>query len=780
MNSCLHCQRPSYNEKFCCNGCQLSYKIINNSGFSSYYQKRLLNQKNPPILPEEFAEISDIDQFIDKDNNGNLELNLIIQGIHCAACIWLIENILQKQTEITSAKINFTSKRICIKWRGEQNLANDFIKKIYQIGYKALPFDREIIQQEEKKYNNKLLKYLAVSGFAAGNVMLISIALWSSNWLSMGENTRTLLHWVSAFFAVPATIYSGRIFFISAFKAIKNGSTNMDVPISVALLITSIISISQNILKAEHSYFDSVIMLVFFLLIGRYLEFKTKKKAFEVVSKMTLLSGKTANLIDKNGEIKIILTKDLKPNMTLLVKAGDNIPADGIITDGETEVDNSILTGETKTISLNKNKEVFAGMVNITAPIKIKITKKNSQSLISQIISIIENVTEQKGEKEIIAQKIAKYYTPIVHILAFITFIFWFWQDLNCYDALLRATAVLIVTCPCALALAIPIVRVVANGNLFQSGILVKDFNALEKISKVKNIIFDKTGTLTTGRALFSQAFLLKNGKWQKISKNHQYLQYAFALAQNSNHPISNALAQNYNKENNLNIYNIKEKSNIGISGKIAHNDIFLGKLEKITPPNLKENQLITYFKYNSKIISILLEDKLRDDAKEVINYLKNAGKNITLISGDKQKIVTQTAKKLNILRYFSQKNPIEKFEIIQKLKNSDGTIMIGDGINDAAALKMADVSISPTTASDISKNCSDLIFQGNKLSPITKMLEISKKSQQIIWQNFALSFAYNIIIIPFAFLGFVSPFLAAASMSASSILVTLNSMRMK
>ena len=325
QNSCIHCERPAYkSSQFCCDGCKIAYQIINESGFADYYQNRIIenqnNESGQPIKPEEFVEISNIEQFISKDKSNTHEINLIIHGIHCATCIWLIENILHKQPNITHAKINFTSKRLQIKWQGNKNAANDFIKLIYNIGYKALPFDQEIIRKEEQKYNNDILKALAVAGFAAGNVMLLSIALWSSDIFSMGKFTRTLLHWTSALFALPAIIYSGRIFLFSAFRALKNKTTNMDVPISVAIIITSIVSIFQTFTQEEHAYFDSAIMLVFFLLIGRYLDFKVRKKAFSTISKLNLLAGNMANLVTKNGEIKMILNRDIKKNMIWLLQ----------------------------------------------------------------------------------------------------------------------------------------------------------------------------------------------------------------------------------------------------------------------------------------------------------------------------------------------------------------------------------------------------------------------------------------------------------------------------
>jgi len=813
---CQHCGLENKNEqdKFCCNGCAAAYQIINNLGLANYYQSRLLNPKNRPLKPEETDQISqqiDIGEFVIETSENSFSTNLMIEGLHCAACVWLIENVLRKQSSVKKARINMSTKRLYLEWSGTKNIGNDLVKLIFNLGYRLIPFDAEFLKAQEQKYDSKILKALAVAGFAAGNVMLTSVALWSNNSLEMGEATRNLLYWVSALIALPAIIYSGRIFVISAFNSIKAKRMNMDVPIAVAIFLASIISIFEAATKGEHAYFDSVIMLIFFLLIGRYLDFSARRKAFSITGDLIMLSGISATIIEGEKH-RIIASKNLQKDMILNVAMGEKIAADGIVIqvpkENTGEIDTSVITGESNPKKCKVGDEVFAGMVNLGAALQVRITKAKGETLLAKIVAMVENIETSKNHYTKLADIVAQYYTPIVHLLSFATFLAWcFIFQIGWHQSLLNAAAVLIITCPCALALAIPVVQIVAAGRLLKQGILIKNGEALEKLNKVDTIIFDKTGTLTIGKPKLVKIehLIWQGNNWleEPFDLNHQKLPHraisenlplklAVSMAARSQHILSKALFESFSE--NLLDLKVQEISGMGLITSYNGEEAKLGNIRfcnKIanfvtafvtaqeSAKQHQENLPQIYFEYQNQILIFTFQDQLKIDARETINKLHKY--NIILLSGDKQSVVRKTAEELGIKEYYFEKTPDQKLEILQKLKTAGKNIlMAGDGINDAPSLMLADVSISPSSASDISKNIADIIFQGEKLQPILEIIQIAKKSNQIIKQNLAFALLYNVIAIPFAVMGYVVPLIAALAMSSSSVFVVVNALRIK
>jgi len=777
QNNCLHCNlKAPANEKFCCGGCAAAYALINNLGLGNYYESRLIKAGERPNKPEENSS-TDIEEFVIKGENNSYSAHLMVEGLHCAACIWLIESVLKKQENVTKARINMSNRRLHLEWSGDLSYGNKLVKLVANLGYRLIPFDYEILKNEEKKYDNNLLKALAVSGFAAGNIMLLSVALWSSNSAIMGIATRNLLYWVSALIALPTIIYSGRIFFVSAWNALKTGSTNMDVPISIAIFLASLVSLFEAFTKGEHAYFDSAVMLIFFLLIGRYLDFGARKKAMQTASQMALLQVSAATLMDQNNQPKTIRAQDIKKDMILLIVAGDKIPADGIVIEGISEIDTSLITGESAPKKININEEVFAGMINLGAPIRIKVNKTKEETLLAQIINLTENIEKSKSGYVRIADKVSKYYTPIVHILAAISFAIWcFYLKAGWHQSLLIATAVLIITCPCALALAVPVVQIVASSRLMKQGILLKNGEALEKLTNIEVIIFDKTGTLTLGQP----RLINKN----EIDEN--LLLIAASIASKSKHPLSKALYSSYC--GNLLELQVIETSGSGLSSIYNKQEIKLGKKEFVTnfnanldTENSSEITSEVYLKYGEKIVIFKFEDEIRPDAEVVIGQLQKLKKKIILLSGDKKSAVENVANKIGISEYYYNQNTIDKCNFLNKLKlQNKNILMIGDGLNDAPALVLADVSISPATASDISKNAANIIFQGQKLFPVLEVILVAKKAKKLMKENFAIALAYNLIAVPFAMAGYIVPLIAALAMSSSSIIVVLNALKIK
>jgi Cu2+-exporting ATPase len=770
---CKHCELKVFDEtsEFCCLGCQNAYHIIKENNLGNYYQFKQNNAKIRNLKPDD-EQILALENFINKDENGNNEILLAIDGLHCAACVWLIESILKKQENVVLARVNLSKKYLRLKWQGD---GLKLVNLVQKLGYNLFPFDEEILVQEEKKYNNELVKSLAVAGFGAGNVMLFSIALWFYDATELGKNTKDFLNILCAIITLPCIIYSSRVFFKEALKAIKARRSNMDIAISVAIFLTSITSFYQALNHAKHIYFDSAMMLCFFLLIGKWLDFKARKKSFDIAKEFSLINANYARIIDENGAVKIISAKDIRKNMVLLVVAGEKIAADGILIDEVGEIDNSIISGETLPKKIAKNHEVFAGAINLGASIKIKVIKDQQQSLISKIKDIIEEAQSHKNKYEKIADKLAKFYVPFVHILAIFTFIFWYFiKNSDGEISLLNAIAVLIITCPCALALAVPITQSLSISVLLKNGVLSKSGEALEKINAPKIFVFDKTGSLTYGKPKIVDFKCLNRDLNDEESLFYQKI--ATSIALKSKHPVCAAFGTFY--EGAFFDLNVEEKKGSGLISKLNDFEIKLGNAEFIENDlckNADKNRQKVFLSYKNDVLAFYYEDALKQDAKEVIVSLKKMGKTIILLSGDEKIIVEKTAKNLGIDEFYYQKNPLEKIAVLKKL---DKFVMIGDGFNDSACLALSDVSISFLSACDLTKNSADFIIQNEKLTPIIDLILCSEKGISLIKQNLFFALFYNLTAIPFAFFGFISPLIAALAMSLSSIIVVLNSLR--
>lgn len=774
IRACSHCGEDTKknDEEFCCLGCAAAYKIIGGFGFENYYKLREINPAIRKIKPEPSEEI-DISEFIFAEKNGEFSVSLMVQGLHCAACVWLIESILKKQKNVVAARINLSRKTLFLQWSGELKTGNELLHVIHEIGYKLLPFDEEILKTAEKKYSDSILRALAVAGFGAGNIMLFSFSLWFADVIDMGQSTRNLLQFFSSLIALPVIIFSARPFFASAAKSIKAGYPNMDLAISIAIFLACAVSLLETFRSQSHVYFDSAVMLIFFLLIGRYLDLKARKKAFTIASEFTMLAASFGR-VEENSQLKILPIGKLQEGMILIVAAGEKIAADGIVIEGESEIDTSLITGESLPKKIGHGREVFAGMINLTSPLKIKITKSAQNSLLAQIIRLSEEVENKKNHYIRIADKLAKFYLPAVHILAFFTFCFWFktgWEI-----GLMNATAVLIITCPCALALAIPIVQTIAISNFIRRGILVKSGEALEKLPEIDVIVFDKTGSLTIGAPRLIDIKILVGNE----SKNF-YLKLAASLAKKSRHPISQAILASYSGD--LEELPIQENQGLGLESVFQNKILKLGRKE-FCGINSEVSQMSCFLKFGEDSkgdeVIFFFEDEIKSDAKSIISQLKNFGKKIILLSGDSEKVVRDVAEKLGISEFYFTQTPISKVQFLEKLRvENKRFVMIGDGLNDAPSLALADVSISFSKAADISQNIADIIIQGEKLMPIILLLKSSKKAIALMKENLWIALIYNLIAIPFAVMGQVVPLVAAIAMSSSSLLVLFNSLRM-
>lgn len=703
--------------------------------------------------------------FIATESDGTHSMNALVDGMHCPSCVAIIENALKKRGEVLSARLNLSTRRLRVTWKGSPALAGTWIELINGMGYRAVAFDPETAETSEKKQEKFLLRCMAVAGFASGNLMLFSIPLWTSDGMEMGTATRAFFHWIQAAIAIPAIAYCGIPFYVSAWKALRAWKTNMDVPISVAVILATLMSLFETATFGSHSYFDSGVMLLFFLLVGRYLEARARGRARSAAHDLLQMMAGAATLLRADGSQERIPLSEIKESMVLLVAAGEKIGADGVVLSGASEVDTSLITGESQPQGVNTGSALFAGTINIASPITLRVTKAGERSLLSEIVRLMESAEQGQARYVTLADKISGWYTPLVHALAAATFAGWMvWGDVSWQTALLYAATVLIITCPCALGLAVPVVQVLASGRLMRSGILLKSASALERLATVTHAVFDKTGTLTIGKPALTS------------THSEEELKLAASLAAHSRHPLSEAIVNAYSGA--LLPLTVNEIPGCGLEAS----GVRLGKRSWATDfPDDADNTLELWLAAEGKPpVRFTFADRLRSDAKEVILALQSSDIRTLLLSGDRQEITKSIAQTLGIEKFMGALSPVQKAEEIATLKSGGARVlMVGDGLNDAPSLYSATVSMSPTSAMDITQNAADIVFQGEKLQPVLTAWHISVFSQKLVRQNFALAILYNVIAIPIAIAGLATPLIAAVAMSTSSLLVIGNAMRL-
>ena len=660
-----------------------------------------------------------------------------------------------------------STDRLTYSWKGAKEYGDILANAVIGLGYDLVPFggSKKDHSNDQEKY---LLRCLAVAGFAMGNLMMISIGLWSEESKLMGNATQDFLHWVSIVIALPAIMYAGRPFFYSAISILKKRHTNMDVPISLAIILASAMSVFETLNHGEHIYFDSAVMLLFFLLIGRYLDVRAKGKAKESAQELLSKLQGTATVL-KDGKQKVVPIRELKEGMTILVSAGENVPVDGKVSWGISELDISLITGETIPKCVREDDRVFAGTVNISAPIRIVASKSSDTSLLGDIVKLMEQSEKSQAYFVRIADRAAQLYTPIVHFMGLMTFLGWWLFGLAWQLALLNAITVLIITCPCALGLAVPVTQVLARGKLFKNGILLKSGDALERLAGIDFVVLDKTGTLTTGLPT------LLDGQY-----NNRQLQIAASLAANSKHPLSKAISNTYSKEL-VDIEKVKEFPGMGIQAFLDGKEVKLGSRQWCGEDSITDiESLELWLNIDGEKVCFNFIDSLRSDAKEVVGNMQEAGLVTALLSGDTKQVVNKVAKSIGISTYFSSLSPVDKCKYIDSMREKGKKVlMVGDGLNDAPSLSSASVSMSPSSAIDIAQNTADIVFQGEKLAPVYQSWRVALKANKLIKQNFMIAVLYNICAIPLAVMGYVTPLIAAIAMSSSSLVVIGNSFRL-
>ncbi len=698
---------------------------------------------------------------------GLRQTDLSVPGIHCGACIKKIEAVVGTMPGVERARVNLSTKRLAIHWRAET--PPPFVETLTSIGYDAHLYD--VASEAKDETLADLIRALAVAGFAASNIMLLSVSIWSG----ADADTRDLFHWISAAIALPALAYSGRIFFRSAWQSLRHGRTNMDVPISIGVLLAFGLSLYETIHQGPHAYFDAAVSLLFFLLIGRTLDHMMRDRARIAVKGLARLSARGALVQQSDGNNVYLPVQEIEPGMTIMLAAGERVPVDARVITGQSEIDCSLVSGESLPQSVQIGSALQAGMLNLTGPLTIVATAAAKDSFLAEMIRMMEAAESGRSAFRRVADRASQLYAPVVHLTALLTFAGWMVATGDVHRALTIAIAVLIITCPCALGLAVPMVQVVAARRLFEQGIMVKDGGALERLAEVDSVIFDKTGTLTFGEP---RLIIQKS-----ISDDNVAL--AAAIASYSCHPFSRALfaARRKSAETVVIFERVSEYPGSGLEAVAGETIYRLGRAEwalgdaaiaKSAPA-----ASVILSRNGDCVAAFNFEDQLRPDGRKAIEQLAHSGLPVEILSGDREEPVRALATTLGI-PHVARVSPGDKLAHIASLTSAGRKpLMVGDGLNDAPALAAAQASIAPASAADVGRNTADLVFLRESLMAVPQAVSVARHAARLVRENFAVAIGYNVIAVPIAVFGYVTPLVAAIAMSLSSLLVVANALRL-
>nr|WP_280940510.1 heavy metal translocating P-type ATPase [Aurantimonas sp. 22II-16-19i] len=686
--------------------------------------------------------------------------------MHCGACMRRVETALAALPGVTLARANLSTKRVAVEW-SDVGPPPALIETLDGIGFPA-----HAAELPDRQYDadlRVLLRALAVAAFASSNIMLFSFAVW----FGADPQTRQYFHLLSGLIALPAVLYSGQVFYRSAWQALRHGRTNMDVPISIGVTLTFGLSVWETAQDGPHAYFDAAVSLLFFLLIGRTLDHLMRARARSAVAGIAQLVSPAATLVEPDGTRRDIPLTEVMPGMMLAVAAGQRVPVDARIDRGRSEVDRALVSGESAPVAVSVGDELQAGVLNLSAPLCLEALRPSSQSFLADMTRMMEAAESGRGLYRRIADRASALYAPVVHAAAALTLIGWLAIGADLYQALTTAIAVLIITCPCALGLAVPMVQVVAAGRLFRSGILIKDGSALERLAEIDTVVFDKTGTLTMG---------VPEPVWTEAEAREQesWLPLAAGMAAHSGHPYSRAIAAACPSPVHVEPETVTEQPGSGLEARIESAVFRLGRPGWAAPANAAGPEVSVVLSRDAEPLgSFRFRERLRPGAADAISDLKACGLAIEMLSGDRPSPVAELAARLG-LEFQAEAMPADKVRHLEERKRQGRTVlMVGDGLNDAAALASAHVSIAPASASDVGRTAADLIFLHETLAAIPLAHRIALRSARLIRQNFALSVAYNLVAVPVAVAGFLTPLLAAVAMSTSSLIVVLNALRL-
>ncbi len=686
-------------------------------------------------------------------------ITLHVPGIHCAACIATVEDILNAVPGVRDARVNLSLKRVMIQ-AAPDVAASTLTDRLALAGYKAQPLDEGLLAGQGGEERDLVLR-IGVAGFAMMNVMLLSVAVWSG----ATDATARLFHLLSALIALPAVAFSARPFFASAVQALAARRLNMDVPISLAIVLAALVSLAGALEGGERpGWFEASLSLTFFLLVGRYLDHKGRLAARSAAAELAALEIPQASVLKDGGEV-IVKAADLVVGDIVLVRPGEGIPVDGVITMGQTDLDRSALTGESEPVAAGPCAAVSAGETNLTGPIEVTATRVGEDTSLRQLAGLVATAEGQRSRYSGLADRAARAYAPLVHLLGAGAFIGWWYVSADPWLALNVAISVLVITCPCALGLAVPAVSTVTTAKLFRKGLLVKSRTALERLAEIDTVVFDKTGTLTTGEAEL------------RGTPSSDVLGLAAGLAQGSVHPLSRALVKAAEARGirPVPVADRRERPGLGVEGRLGDVRVRLGRCDWIC----SEAGRVALDDGRGGITAFEFTERARDDARETVAALKERGLAVVLLSGDIPERATDMARELGIDEAHGAMTPEDKSDWLRAIEaRGHKALMIGDGLNDTGALATTHAGLAPATALDAARSAADVVLLSDRLTAVVDALDAARKARRLMSENIWLSVLYNIVSVPVALAGFATPLIAAIAMSTSSITVSLNAMR--
>jgi P-type Cu2+ transporter len=716
----------------------------------------------------------DFSHYLKDAGEGLVHLDLAVDGINCAGCMAKIERNLSRIPDVTSARVNLTDRRLALEWKVGAIDPTVFVDRLAALGYKAYPFERAGAETHEAERASSLLRRLGVAAFAAMNVMMLSVPVWSGHAGDMLPEQRDFFHWLSALIVLPAAAYSAQPFFSSALRVLRARSVNMDLPISIGISLALAMSVFETATHAKHAYFDAAIMLIAFLLAGRYLDQNMRRKTRAFAGNLAALKAETVTRFADDGEIVTVPVAAILPGDIVLLRPGERSSVDGNVVSGQSEIDQSLITGETLPRTVTAGGPVYAGTLVRSGVLRVRVSATSEATLLSEISRLLENAQQSRSRYLRLAERASRLYAPVVHAAALLTMVGWLIAGAGLHDSVVTAIAVLIITCPCALGLAIPAVQTVASGGLFKAGLLLNSGDAIERLATVDRIIFDKTGTLTLPELDVTNADSIPPDQ----------LALAGRVALSSRHPIAAAVARAARATAPL--AGFEEEPGHGVHGILDGVEVKFGRPSYCDAEQAANAILscdpeasVVALRHGSVYHVFAVRQRLRPDAALVVAALQRQGFGVEVVSGDRESAVRAAAEQLGICEWRAGATPVDKIARIEELtRQRFKVLMVGDGLNDAPALAAAHASISPISATHMSQSVADAVFLGDELAPVQAAVTVSRKALHVMRQNLWLAVVYNALAVPVAVAGLVTPLIAAAAMSGSSLLVILNALR--
>lgn len=774
----------------CCRGCEAVAEAIIASGLSDYYHHRTaFAERGEGLVPDELADFEAYDA-VDGQVSESIEADgpisesaLILEGVTCAACVWLIEKRLSRQPGVVEASINFSTRRASVRWRSDQTRLSKLLRSVFEIGYSAYPYDPQKQQAVLEREGKEFLWRIGVAGLFGMQVMVIAVGLYVGLWSGIDATLRTFLEWVSAGLALPVVVYSAQPFYRAAIRDIRARRPGMDVPVSLGILGAYLASLWSTYAGTGTVFYESVCMFAGFLLVARYVEFLTRRHSVDASERMTHLAPQMAHQIvdDGSGDLKLVRAAMLQVGDRVLVKPGGTVPCDGRVSSGTSTVDESILTGESHPVLKQVGDEVIGGSLNLDHPLQLTVERVGQDSTLSTLTRLVERAQQEKPQWLGMADRAASVFVVAVLVLTALTA--WYWWRQNDAHWLATALSVLVITCPCAFSLATPTAMAAAIGTLFRRGIVVTRAGAIEKLARANTFVFDKTGTLTSGdMQLVSEQIV---GDLDRKAVHG----IVVALERQSDHPIARALSA-LPVDDVPDVRNLRHHAALGVSGEWRGSLYHLGSSAYMHSLDQlgfdagcdEDGDTRVYLADDKQILAVFdLRDETRAGAGELLRWLKPRLDRVCLFSGDQLSVVRTLARQLDIQDYQASMKPEQKLQALRELQQTGAVVaMVGDGVNDAPVLAGADVSLSVAGATQLAHASSDLLLMHHDLNIMRQAIELTKKTRSVIKQNIGWALAYNILSLPLAASGYIEPWQAALGMSISSLLVVMNSYRLR